>query len=57
VIYAHCYKIDVKEGQSVKQGDILGEVGDTGLVSGPHLHFEVQEDGKSVSPMELIIEI
>jgi murein DD-endopeptidase MepM/ murein hydrolase activator NlpD len=56
VVYAHCYKISVKEGQSVKQGDILGEVGDTGLASGPHLHFEVQEDGKPVSPMEMLIE-
>lgn len=57
VIYAHCYKISVKEGQSVKQGDILGEVGDTGLASGPHLHFEVQVAGKSVSPMELLVEV
>ncbi|HYE81258.1 MAG TPA: M23 family metallopeptidase [Clostridia bacterium] len=57
VVYAHCYKIIVKEGQSINQGDILGEVGDTGIVSGPHLHFEVQVDGKAVSPMELLIEI
>lgn len=56
VVYAHCYKVSVKEGQSVRQGDILGEVGDTGLASGPHLHFEVQEAGKSISPMELIVE-
>ena len=56
VVYAHCYKISVKEGQGVKQGDILGEVGDTGLASGPHLHFEVQENGKSVNPMEMLIE-
>ena len=57
VVYAHCYKISVKEGQSVKQGDILGEVGDTGLASGPHLHFEVQENGKAVSPMEMLMEV
>lgn len=56
VVYAHCYKVNVKEGQSVKQGDILGEVGDTGLTSGPHLHFEVQMDGKPVSPMEMLME-
>jgi murein DD-endopeptidase MepM/ murein hydrolase activator NlpD len=56
VVYAHCYKISAKEGQSIKQGDILGEVGDTGLTSGPHLHFEVQENGKSVSPMEMLME-
>ncbi len=57
VIYAHCYKVNVAEGQSVKQGDILGEVGDTGVTSGPHLHFEVQVDGKSVNPMEMLMEI
>jgi murein DD-endopeptidase MepM/ murein hydrolase activator NlpD len=57
VIYDHCYKINVKEGQNVKQGDILGEVGDTGLASGPHLHFEVQEDGKALNPMDLLMGI
>lgn len=55
VVYAHCYKISVKEGQSVKQGDILGEVGDTGLVSGPHLHFEIQEAGTAVNPMDKLM--
>lgn len=54
VVYAHCYKIIVKEEQNVMQGEILGETGDTGLTSGPHLHFEIQENGKSVSPMEMI---
>lgn len=57
VVYAHCYKINVKEGQSIKQGDILGEVGDTGLTSGPHLHFEVQEEGKAVDPMDKLMGI
>jgi murein DD-endopeptidase MepM/ murein hydrolase activator NlpD len=57
VVYAHCYKISVKEGQSVKQGEILGEVGDTGVTSGPHLHFEIQENGKAVSPMEKLTEL
>lgn len=57
VIYAHCYKISVSEGQNVKQGDIIGEVGDTGITSGPHLHFEVQEDGKAVNPVDLLMGI
>ncbi|HWR60407.1 MAG TPA: M23 family metallopeptidase [Clostridia bacterium] len=56
VVYAHCYRISVKEGQNVNQGDILGEVGDSGVTSGPHLHFEIQEGGKPVSPMELLVE-
>jgi murein DD-endopeptidase MepM/ murein hydrolase activator NlpD len=57
VIYAHCYKITVKEGQKVQQGEILGETGDTGITSGPHLHFEIQEAGKPVSPMEMLMEV
>ena len=36
---------------------MLGETGDTGITSGPHLHFEIQEAGKSVSPMEMLTEI
>jgi len=57
VIYAHCYKITVKEGQKVQQGEIIGETGDTGITSGPHLHFEIQEAGKPVSPMEMLMEV
>jgi murein DD-endopeptidase MepM/ murein hydrolase activator NlpD len=52
IVYAHCFKTLVKQGQKVSQGDILAEVGDTGITSGPHLHFEIQEDGQSVNPLE-----
>ncbi len=52
IIYAHCYKTLVKEGQKVKQGDIIAEVGDTGIVSGSHLHFEIQENNESINPLE-----
>ena len=37
--YCHLDKVEVKEGQSVKQGDIIGHSGNTGTSSGPHLHF------------------
>ncbi len=53
-IYAHCSLINVKEDDFVKQGDIIGEVGDTGLTSGPHLHFEVHENGTPIDPVEKI---
>lgn len=54
MVYAHCFKTLVKQGQKVSQGDIIAEVGDTGIVSGPHLHFEVQEDGQSVNPLDML---
>jgi len=41
-IYAHMDEIDVVVGQWVATGDVLGNVGDTGLTTGPHLHFEVR---------------
>jgi murein DD-endopeptidase len=52
VVYAHCHRALVKQGQKVSQGDILAEVGDTGIASGPHLHFEIQENGQPINPLE-----
>jgi len=53
-LYAHCSKISVKEGQKVKQGDKIAEVGDTGYSSAPHLHFEIRVEGKAINPLEMI---
>lgn len=52
IVYSHCHKTLVKEGQKVNQGDIIAEVGDTGVVSGPHLHFEIQENNQPINPLE-----
>jgi murein DD-endopeptidase MepM/ murein hydrolase activator NlpD len=49
-LYAHMSKTDVKRGQKVKRGDVIGEVGNTGKSSGPHLHYEVIKDGKKINP-------
>ena len=49
-LYQHCSKINVKEGQSVFVGTKIAEVGSTGIVTGPHLHFEVWENGTPVDP-------
>lgn len=51
-MYAHLDKIKVKKGMGVQAGDIIGTVGESGKATGPHLHFEVTYDGKSVNPIK-----
>ena len=48
--YAHLSKIDVKVGQKINRGDVIGLVGSTGTSTAPHLHYEVSKDGKKVNP-------
>lgn len=50
-VYAHLSEIDVKEGQKVKRGDVIGEVGNTGRSTAPHLHYEVRYKNKPVNPV------
>ncbi|MCV6608806.1 MAG: peptidoglycan DD-metalloendopeptidase family protein [Campylobacterales bacterium] len=52
--YYHMSKIDVKVGDKVAQGDLLGLSGATGRVTGPHLHFSVYVNGKIVSPKQFL---
>lgn len=49
-LYAHMNDFNVKPGQKVKRGDVIGFVGNTGKSSGPHLHYEVRIKGKAVDP-------
>lgn len=54
-LYAHCNKIYVKEGDYITQGQQIAEVGATGNVTGPHLHFEIRRNNQYVDP-DLILQ-
>lgn len=49
--YAHLNKYNVRVGQKVVRGEVIGEVGNTGKSTGPHLHYEVHLKGKVVNPV------
>ena len=55
-VYAHLSKIIVHEGQHVKRGDLIAKSGRSGLVSGPHLHYEVRLNGISQNPMDFFFD-
>ncbi|MFW6248725.1 MAG: M23 family metallopeptidase, partial [Bacteroidota bacterium] len=50
-LYAHLESFNVKYGQSVKRGEIIGYVGNTGVSTAPHLHYEVHRKGEKVNPV------
>ena len=52
--YGHLKKILVKKGQKITKGTPIGTVGSTGLSTGPHLHFEVKQNGKFINPFRFI---
>ena len=50
-LYAHMDKILAKKGQKIKRGDVIGYLGNTGLSTGPHLHYEVRKNNKPIDPI------
>ena len=50
-LYAHMNDVSVRVGQKVSRGELIGHVGSTGLAQGPHLHYEVWQNGNKVNPV------
>jgi murein DD-endopeptidase MepM/ murein hydrolase activator NlpD len=55
-IYAHLSKSLVKRGDSVTRGQVIAKSGNSGLSSGPHLHYEVHHDGKALNPIDFFFD-
>ncbi len=52
--YGHLSEIDVKVGQSIRIGQVVGRLGSTGRSTGPHLHYETRIDGEAVDPQKFL---
>jgi murein DD-endopeptidase MepM/ murein hydrolase activator NlpD len=52
--YAHLSAVNTNPGERVEAGQLIGKVGTTGYSTGPHLHFEVRHDGKTIDPAPLL---
>ncbi len=53
-LYTHCQSVDVSAGDTVTQGDTIAAVGSTGMATGPHLHFELHQNGTPIDPLPLL---
>jgi len=53
-LYGHQSSFEIKEGDLVETGQHIGNVGSTGLSTGPHLHFEIRQDGGVIDPLPFL---
>ena len=55
-IYGHLHKASVKKGQHVERGEVIGYMGNSGRSTGPHLHYEIEKNGKNVNPFQYMMD-
>lgn len=53
--YAHCSRVLVRKGQKVTRGEVIAAVGNSGLSTGPHLHYEIHINGRVVDPLTYVL--
>ena len=53
-LYSHLSSAKVRTGQKVQRGDIIGNVGTSGIATGPHLHYEIHKNGKTQDPLDFL---
>jgi murein DD-endopeptidase MepM/ murein hydrolase activator NlpD len=56
-LYAHLNSVAVRAGDRVVAGQVIGAVGETGFATGPHLHFEVRQDGRTIDPATVLADL
>lgn len=56
-IYGHLHEVSVDKGERVRRGDVIGQVGNTGLSTSSHLHYSVLERNRAVNPMQYILDV
>lgn len=53
-IYAHAYKNYTRKGEKVSRGQVIAKIGNSGRSTGPHLHFEIRKNSKSIDPLKYL---
>lgn len=53
-VYAHTHKLFVRKGDKVHRGEVIAQVGSTGRSTGPHLHFEIRHNSRSLNPLAYV---